>query len=95
MQCSSSGNLYEFDKDSKPAWKKHIWSDPSTRYSLRTSTGCTVHGLFGFGSVSLFLLSKVKKNFSFISLKNNDIIEIFSLQELEVLAVSCLKIATT
>jgi hypothetical protein len=61
MQCSSIGNLYEFDKDSKPAWKKHIWSDQSTGYiSLRPSTGCTIRGLFGVQSVSLFLLSKVK-----------------------------------
>ncbi|KAJ4787289.1 hypothetical protein LUZ62_038535 [Rhynchospora pubera] len=56
---SSSGDLYEFDKGSKPSWKKHIWSDPSTEYvSLKSSTGCAIQGLFGAQSVSLFLLSK-------------------------------------
>ncbi|RWW22475.1 hypothetical protein BHE74_00008573 [Ensete ventricosum] len=58
--CSSSGDLYEFDKKSKPSWKKHIWSDPSIKQtSLGPSRGCTLHGLTGAHSSSLFLLTKV------------------------------------
>ncbi|URE04674.1 hypothetical protein MUK42_19652 [Musa troglodytarum] len=56
---SSSGDLYEFDKKSKPSWKKHIWSDPSIKQSsLGPSRGCTLHGLAGAHSSSLFLLTK-------------------------------------
>ncbi|XP_042382554.1 uncharacterized protein LOC121975167 isoform X1 [Zingiber officinale] len=56
---SSSGNLYEFDKGSKPSWKKHIWSDPSVNQtSLETTGGCALHGLAGAHSSSLFLLTK-------------------------------------
>ncbi|WOL16364.1 hypothetical protein Cni_G25151 [Canna indica] len=56
---SSNGDLYEFDKKSKPSWKKHIWSEPSIEQtSLKPSRGCTLHGLTGAHSSSLFLLTK-------------------------------------
>ncbi|XP_072997004.1 uncharacterized protein [Typha latifolia] len=56
---SSSGDLYEFDKNSKPSWKKHIQNEASMEeISLRPSTGCTLHGLVGVQSVSLFLITK-------------------------------------
>ncbi|KAK1292609.1 hypothetical protein QJS10_CPB17g01598 [Acorus calamus] len=56
---SSSGDLYEFNKNSKPLWKKHIWSDASMEgVSLTATTGCALHGLMGAQSISLFLLSK-------------------------------------
>ncbi|XP_074579716.1 uncharacterized protein LOC141836182 isoform X2 [Curcuma longa] len=56
---SSSGNLYEFDKRSKPSWKKHIWSDSSVNQtSLEPTGGCALHGLAGAHSSSLFLLTK-------------------------------------
>lgn len=56
---SSTGDLYEFDKETKPSWKKHIWSEELTKnISLRSSAGCALHGLSGSNSVSLFLISK-------------------------------------
>lgn len=56
---SSTGDLYEFDKETKPSWKKHIWSEELTEnISLRSSAGCALHGLSGSNSVSLFLISK-------------------------------------
>ncbi|XP_058078249.1 uncharacterized protein LOC131226656 isoform X2 [Magnolia sinica] len=56
---SSSGDLYEFDKSSRPSWKKHIWSEPSREEnSLIPSKGCTLQGLIGTHSQSLFLLTK-------------------------------------
>ncbi|KAJ6808827.1 uncharacterized protein M6B38_165810 [Iris pallida] len=56
---SSTGDLYEFDKKSKPSWKKHIWNEePTEKISLAPTTGCAIHGLLGAHSISLFLLSK-------------------------------------
>ncbi|KAG0447767.1 hypothetical protein HPP92_028181 [Vanilla planifolia] len=56
---SSSGDLYEFDKKTKPSWKKHIWSEASSEAVLLSpSTGCTLHGLVGHNSLSLFLLTQ-------------------------------------
>lgn len=58
--CSSSGELYEFDRKSKPAWKKHIWSETSMEeISLAPSTGSALYGISGSHSRSLFLLTKV------------------------------------
>ncbi|ERM99002.1 hypothetical protein AMTR_s00101p00026570 [Amborella trichopoda] len=56
---SSTGELYEFDKTSKPSWKKHIWSEPlgDETYLLPSRT-CASRGLFGAHSLSIFLLSK-------------------------------------
>lgn len=56
---SSKGELYEFDKISKPSWKKHIWGEASTEeVSLKPPIGCALHGLIGAHSQSLFLLTK-------------------------------------
>ncbi|XP_062208496.1 uncharacterized protein LOC133909986 [Phragmites australis] len=56
---SSTGDLYEFDKESKPSWKKHIWSEETAEnISLSSSDGCALHGLLGSNSVSLFLITK-------------------------------------
>jgi hypothetical protein len=64
MQCSSTGDLYEFDKESKPSWKKHILSEEtSANISLSSSAGRALHGLLGANSVSLFLITKVCENF--------------------------------
>jgi hypothetical protein len=66
MQCSSTGDLYEFDRETKPSWKKHIWSEKTTpNVSLSSSVGCALHGLLGSNSVSLFLVTKVCKNLYF------------------------------
>ncbi|KAG1327682.1 hypothetical protein COCNU_01G016160 [Cocos nucifera] len=53
---SSTGDLYEYDKKSKPSWKKHIAME---EISLGSSRGCSLHGLTGAHSVSLFLLTKI------------------------------------
>ncbi|KAH7677485.1 Fucose-specific lectin domain-containing protein [Dioscorea alata] len=56
---SSNGDLYEFDKKSKPSWKKHIWSEElGEEISLIALPGSTLQGLVGAHSVSLFLLTK-------------------------------------
>ncbi|KAL3529935.1 hypothetical protein ACH5RR_009257 [Cinchona calisaya] len=56
---SAAGYLYEYDQNSKPAWKKHIQKQESAQdISLASSKGCTFHGLNGPNSVSLFLLTK-------------------------------------
>ncbi|XP_010269711.1 PREDICTED: uncharacterized protein LOC104606292 [Nelumbo nucifera] len=56
---SSNGDLYELDRSSRPSWKKHIWSEGSKReVPLSSSVGCTVHGLIGAYSISLFLITK-------------------------------------
>ncbi|KAG9454748.1 hypothetical protein H6P81_007652 [Aristolochia fimbriata] len=56
---SSSGDLYEFDKSSKPSWKKHIRGETlAEEISFLPSPGCALHGLFGSNSLSLFLLTK-------------------------------------
>ncbi|KAG8052647.1 hypothetical protein GUJ93_ZPchr0001g30865 [Zizania palustris] len=56
---SSMGDLYEFDKESRPSWKKHIWSEEKAEnVSLSSSVGCALHGLLGSNSVSLFLVTK-------------------------------------
>lgn len=58
--CSSAGDLYEYDRKSKPSWKKHIWHEKTVKVSpLVPSKGCIVHGLSGDHSESLFLLTKV------------------------------------
>lgn len=62
-KCSSSGDLYEFEKSSKPPWKKHIWSKESKQdAALTPSTSCAVHRKTGPHSDSLFLLTKVLDN---------------------------------
>ncbi|KAH7837832.1 hypothetical protein Vadar_018556 [Vaccinium darrowii] len=56
---SSNGDLYEYDRNSKPSWKKHIWTEGTAQNtSLIPSSGCPLHGLSGAHSVSLFLLTK-------------------------------------
>lgn len=56
---SSTGELYEYDSLSKPSWKKHIWGERTTEAaSLLATTGCSVAGLAGAHSMSLFLLTK-------------------------------------
>ncbi|XP_043723297.1 uncharacterized protein LOC122670475 isoform X1 [Telopea speciosissima] len=56
---SSIGDLYELDRNSKPSWKKHIWSKGlKQEISLKPSKGCIMHGLIGTQSISLFLLTK-------------------------------------
>ena len=60
LQSSSTGDLYEYDRRSKPSWKKHIWTEGKVEdASLMPSMGCTLHGLSGDYSISLFLLTKV------------------------------------
>ncbi|ONI13965.1 hypothetical protein PRUPE_4G254900 [Prunus persica] len=56
---SSAGDLYEYDRSSKPSWKKHIRRE-GTAYdaSLIPLTGSTLHGASGDHSISLFLLTK-------------------------------------
>lgn len=59
---SSTGNLYEYDKSSKPSWKKHIWTEGRGEDALLIpSTGYTINGLSGDYSISLFLLTKEGK----------------------------------
>ncbi|XP_057953208.1 uncharacterized protein LOC131147699 isoform X2 [Malania oleifera] len=54
---SSTGDLYEYDRSSKPSWKKHIWSKGSIEAAaLLPSRGCSL--LDGAHSMSLFLLTK-------------------------------------
>ncbi|KAL3698138.1 hypothetical protein R1sor_012214 [Riccia sorocarpa] len=56
---STSGDLYEFDYRSKPAWKKHVRKGSVMEdLSLAPSVGVAVHGLAGAASASLFLLTK-------------------------------------
>ncbi|XP_057483888.1 uncharacterized protein LOC130770423 isoform X2 [Actinidia eriantha] len=56
---SSNGDLYEYDRSSKPSWKKHIMRDGTAEdTSLLPSIGFPLHGLSGAHSVSLFLLTK-------------------------------------
>ncbi|KAF2312081.1 hypothetical protein GH714_027995 [Hevea brasiliensis] len=56
---SSTGDLYEYDKSSKPSWKKHIWTAGMAEDVLRIpSTGYTINGLSGDYSSSLFLLTR-------------------------------------
>ncbi|XP_048324464.2 uncharacterized protein LOC107412443 isoform X2 [Ziziphus jujuba] len=57
---SSIGELYEYDRSSKPPWKKHIWRQGRAAQdaSLMPSMGSTLHGLSGDHSVALFLLTK-------------------------------------
>ncbi|XVF04760.1 hypothetical protein REPUB_Repub05bG0112900 [Reevesia pubescens] len=56
---SSTGDLYEYDKRSKPSWKKHLQSEETAEDgSLIPLLGSTIHGLSGDHSVSLFLLTK-------------------------------------
>ncbi|KAL3850145.1 hypothetical protein ACJIZ3_012027 [Penstemon smallii] len=56
---SAAGVLYEYDQASKPPWKKHIHIEGSEKdNSLAPIKGCTLHGLIGAHSSSLFLLTK-------------------------------------
>ncbi|RYR22358.1 hypothetical protein Ahy_B03g067647 isoform A [Arachis hypogaea] len=56
---SSAGDLYEYDEKSKPSWKKHIWKERTAQFvPLVPSKGCTLSGLSGDYSESLFLLNK-------------------------------------
>ncbi|KAL4282686.1 hypothetical protein GQ457_16G006740 [Hibiscus cannabinus] len=55
---SSAGDLYEYDKSSRPSWKKHLQSDEIAKEgSLVPLMGSSIHGLSDH-SVSLFLLTK-------------------------------------
>lgn len=62
MLChSGAGDLYEYDQTAKPPWKKHIHQQGSVKEnSLASTRACSLHGLVGAHSVSLFLLTKVK-----------------------------------
>ncbi|KAL5566668.1 hypothetical protein UlMin_029832 [Ulmus minor] len=56
---SSTGDLYEYDRSSKPSWKKHIWKEATAKdASLKPAKGSTLYGLSGDQSISLFLLTK-------------------------------------
>ncbi|CAA2987018.1 Hypothetical predicted protein [Olea europaea subsp. europaea] len=56
---SAAGDLYEYDQTSKPPWKKHIRREQSREDTfLAPFRGCSLHGLIGAHSVSLFLLTK-------------------------------------
>lgn len=56
---SAAGDLYEYDQMSKPPWKKHIHSGGSRKdTSLVSFSACSLHGLVGAHSVSVFLLTK-------------------------------------
>ncbi|KAK7343030.1 hypothetical protein VNO80_25992 [Phaseolus coccineus] len=56
---SSDGDLYEYDKKSKPSWKRQIWQDKTSQAApLMPSKGCNLHGLSDDHSESLFLLTK-------------------------------------
>ncbi|XP_059308535.1 uncharacterized protein LOC132059770 isoform X2 [Lycium ferocissimum] len=56
---STAGDLYEYDQSSRPSWKKHIRKESSTQdTSLKPSTGCSLKGVNGAISKSLFLLTK-------------------------------------
>ncbi|XP_039014262.1 uncharacterized protein LOC120144209 isoform X2 [Hibiscus syriacus] len=55
---SSAGDLYEYDKSSRPSWKKHLRSEETAKEgSLVPLTGSSIHGSNDH-SVSLFLLTK-------------------------------------
>lgn len=63
---SSTGDLYEYDKSSRPSWKKHLQSEETDKDgSLVPLQGCMLYGLSGDHSVSLFLLTKVLLNNSY------------------------------
>ncbi|GAB2218397.1 hypothetical protein Drorol1_Dr00001620 [Drosera rotundifolia] len=56
---SSAGELYEHDRNSRPQWKKHVWREESAQVSaLAPTKGCSLQGIIGTGSVSLFVISK-------------------------------------
>ncbi|KAI3461131.1 hypothetical protein Pfo_017794 [Paulownia fortunei] len=56
---SAAGDLYEYDQTSKPPWKKHIHREGSKEdTSLASFRACSLNGLVGVHSVSLFLLTK-------------------------------------
>ncbi|KAK7264059.1 hypothetical protein RJT34_31662 [Clitoria ternatea] len=56
---SSAGDLYEYDRKSKPSWKRHIWQEKTAHIApLVPSKGCILHGISGDHSESLFLLTK-------------------------------------
>ncbi|KAL3752153.1 hypothetical protein ACJRO7_012902 [Eucalyptus globulus] len=56
---SSKGDLYEYDKSSKPPWKKHIMKQGrEENASLTVARGCTLLGMNGELSASIFLLTK-------------------------------------
>ncbi|XP_030521210.1 uncharacterized protein LOC115734518 isoform X1 [Rhodamnia argentea] len=56
---SSKGDLYEYDKSSKPPWKKHIMKQGREEdASLTVARGCTLLGMNGDHSASVFLLTK-------------------------------------
>ncbi|XP_019057836.1 PREDICTED: uncharacterized protein LOC104811179 isoform X2 [Tarenaya hassleriana] len=56
---SSTGVLYQYCRNSKPPWKKHLRKqDKADDTSLAPLLGCAIHGIVGDHSVSLFLLTK-------------------------------------
>ncbi|CAN1751019.1 hypothetical protein LINPERHAP1_LOCUS4213 [Linum perenne] len=66
---SSTGDLYEYNRMSKPSWKKHIWNEGAVaNASLASTMGYSLHGMAGDGSISLFLLTKDESNDKFFSL---------------------------
>ncbi|KAK7406030.1 hypothetical protein VNO78_07645 [Psophocarpus tetragonolobus] len=55
----SAGDLYEYDRKSKPSWKRHMWQERTAQASpLMPSKGYSLPGLSGDHSESLFLLTK-------------------------------------
>ncbi|GAV65055.1 LOW QUALITY PROTEIN: hypothetical protein CFOL_v3_08570 [Cephalotus follicularis] len=55
---SSTGDLYEFDKNSKPSWKRHIWKEGTAQDTSLIPSRGTLHVWPGDYSMSLFLLTK-------------------------------------
>ncbi|XP_059665324.1 uncharacterized protein LOC132311439 [Cornus florida] len=56
---SSIGDLYEYDRSSKPSWKKHVWREGSAQDTyLMPLMGSPILGLSGAHSISLYLLTK-------------------------------------
>ncbi|TYK29018.1 uncharacterized protein E5676_scaffold120G001290 [Cucumis melo var. makuwa] len=69
---SSVGDLYEYDRNSKPLWNKHVWKDRVVQdLRLIPSRGCYIHSLNGDPSISLFLLTKTDSDDDgFLTLKD-------------------------
>ncbi|CAN4119852.1 unnamed protein product [Withania somnifera] len=56
---STAGDLYEYDQSSRPSWKKHIRKEFSAHdTAMKPSLGCSLKGVNGAFSKSLFLLTK-------------------------------------
>uniref|UniRef100_A0A9I9EIW2 Uncharacterized protein n=1 Tax=Cucumis melo TaxID=3656 RepID=A0A9I9EIW2_CUCME len=72
IRLSSVGDLYEYDRNSKPLWNKHVWKDRVVQdLRLIPSRGCYIHSLNGDPSISLFLLTKTDSDDDgFLTLKD-------------------------